>query len=169
MALLRQCILLALICVAIPAVSADEGPPQFLEARPACLVTDRGAVHLKLERATTDRQRRIGLMERKSLPPERGMVFLYEDQRSANAGFWMYRTRIPLDIAWLDEQGVIINTDTMTPCTTPSAILCPTWEPGVSHRMVLEVNAGFFEENHVDKGDKLILNPKDHKECQTGV
>ncbi|MGM0569111.1 DUF192 domain-containing protein [Marinobacter sp.] len=153
------------LCLLATASLADEVPPQHLPSREACLITSEGPVPVMLEHAVTPEQRRWGLMERENLPARAGMLFYYDSDRPASAGFWMYRTRIPLDIAWLDEDGVILATDTMTPCETDQARNCPTWPAGVPHRNVLEMNAGFFERHHVGTGDKLLADLNDNKPC----
>ncbi|WP_417547972.1 DUF192 domain-containing protein [Marinobacter segnicrescens] len=149
----------------VAASFARSSPPQHLESWEACLITSERTVPITLEHAVTAEQRRWGLMERQSLPARAGMLFFYDSDRPATAGFWMYRTRIPLDIAWLDEDGVILAMDTMTPCETDQARDCPTWPAGVPHRNVLEMNAGFFEKHHVDVGDKLVANLNDNIPC----
>lgn len=144
---------------------ADSAPPQQLDAWEGCLLTSDGPVPVVLEHASTREQHRWGLMERDSLPENAGMLFFYQSERSATAGFWMYRTRIPLDIAWLDENGTILAMDTMTPCDTEQARDCPSWAPGLPHRNVLEMNAGFFRKHHVETGDKLVADLNDNKAC----
>lgn len=160
-------LLVPMLMVITPALAEPSAPPQFLDAYQACLVTDSEAIPVQLEQATKPEQHRYGLMERQSLPDNAGMVFFYPSERGADAGFWMYRTRIPLDIAWLDDKGVILAMDTMTPCDTESARNCPTWSPGTPHRHVLEMNAGFFDKHHVNVGDKLVINLNDNAPCPT--
>ncbi|MCK7543063.1 DUF192 domain-containing protein [Marinobacter bryozoorum] len=140
-------------------------PPQQLDAWESCLETSEGPVPVTLEHAATNEQRRWGLMERPILPANGGMLFFYDSQRPGSAGFWMYRTRIALDIAWLDKDGVIVAMDTMTPCDTERARDCPTWKPGVPHQNVLEMNAGFFEKHHVDVGDNLVASLEENTPC----
>lgn len=157
--------LLLQILVVTPAPAEPSAPPQFLETYQACLITESDAIPVQLEQATEPMERRYGLMERKSLPENAGMLFVYPAERGADAGFWMYRTRIPLDIAWLDGNGFILAMDTMLPCETEVARNCPSWSPGVPHRHVLEMNAGFFDDNHVGVGDKLVVNLNDDTPC----
>lgn len=158
-------LILPMLVIAAPALAEPSAPPQSLDRYQACLVTDSGAIPVQLEQATTPEEHRYGLMERHSLPEDSGMLFVYPSERGANAGFWMYRTRIPLDIAWLDDNGVILATDTMVPCDTESARNCPSWSPGIRHRHVLEMNAGFFTSNTVTVGDRLIVNLNDNTDC----
>lgn len=162
----RRTTWISVLLLAAPMAMAEPAPPpQFLEAYDACLVTDSNAIPVALEQAREAHQHRLGLMERTALPDNGGMLFIYPQDRDPGAGFWMYQTRIPLDIAWLDKDGVIVAMDTMEPCETESASQCPSWTPGVPHRNVLEMNAGFFQANQVDIGDKLVAHPKDNAPC----
>ncbi|GGY67500.1 DUF192 domain-containing protein [Marinobacter zhanjiangensis] len=158
-------VLLPVLFIGGPALAGSSAPPQTLESYQACLVTGSDAIPVQLEQATSPVEHRYGLMERESLPEDAGMLFVYPAERDANAGFWMYRTRIPLDIAWLDDDGVILAMDTMTPCKTESARNCPSWAPGVRHRHVLEMNAGFFADHSVAVGDRLVANLNDNITC----
>lgn len=107
---------------------------------------------LQVELARTAAERRKGLMERDSLDPDAGMLFVYQTLQSSQSGFWMYRTRIPLDIAFIDGQGRIAALHTMQPCTSPSPADCPATLAGVEYRAALEVNAGYFEAHGIGAG-----------------
>ncbi|MFW5823655.1 MAG: DUF192 domain-containing protein [Marinobacter sp.] len=154
-----------LLMLATLAACARATPPQFLESYQGCLVTGSEQIAVELEHAVTPGQRRLGLMERTSLPEHGGMLFFYQSRRPGSAGFWMHRTRIPLDIAWLDGDGQILALDTMEPCDTENASECPSWSPGVPYRQVLEMNAGFFEKAGVAVGDRLVAHLNDNKRC----
>jgi uncharacterized membrane protein (UPF0127 family) len=112
---------------------------------------------LLVELATDDTQRSMGLMERRHLADSAGMLFVYDRNQPGTAGFWMYRTRIPLDIAFLDSAGVIRSIRAMTPCTTDIVDGCPTYAPDVPYRFALEMNAGFFTRHRLAPGDTLRL------------
>ena len=96
-------------------------------------------------------------MERRTLAEDAGMLFVYPDTQPANAGFWMHRTRIPLDIAFVDDSGVIRAIRGMEPCTTELADGCPTYEPGTPYRAALEANRGFFAQHGIRVGDRVLL------------
>ena len=113
------------------------------------------AYDLTVEIARTPEERRIGLMDRDSLAPKRGMLFVFREDRPANSGFWMYRTLIPLDIAYLDAAGTIVSIRNMNPCPPSRGTNCPSYEPGAEYRYALEVNIGYFEDRDILVGGKV--------------
>jgi uncharacterized membrane protein (UPF0127 family) len=121
------------------------------------LATTRDTVPLALELALTTDQERLGLMERRHLAERAGMLFVYDSTQPPNAGFWMYRTRIPLDIAFLDSAGVVRSTRAMVPCPTTMPQGCPTYEPDAPYRYALEVNAGSLARWGVASGARLMV------------
>ena len=114
-------------------------------------------LRLALELAVSPEQKSMGLMERRRLADDAGMLFVYDSIQPADAGFWMYRTRIPLDIAFLDSAGVIRAVRSMTPCAATIAQGCPTYTPDVPYQFALEVNAGYFARHGVGVGDSVLL------------
>lgn len=121
------------------------------------LVSKADTIPLVVELARTTSQKTMGLMERTQLPENAGMLFLYDGDQPGSAGYWMFRTKIPLDIAFIDAGGVIRAIRNMVPCTTATAAQCPTYNPDVPYRATLEVNAGFFAKKKVGLGDRVIL------------
>ena len=122
------------------------------------IVTGNDTVALLVEVARTAEQKTQGLMERQSLRDSTGMLFVYSSNQAADAGFWMYRTRIPLDIAFADSMGVIVAVLQMEPCTARLAAGCPTYAPGAEYRYALEVNRGFFARHQVKPGSRILLS-----------
>ena len=121
------------------------------------IVSRTDTIPLVVELARTAEQRTMGLMERTQLADSAGMLFLYGDLQPETAGFWMFRTKIPLDIAFVDSAGVIRSIKNMVPCQTATAVNCPTYQPGVKYRAALEVAAGFFQRRNVALGDRVLL------------
>lgn len=136
----------------------DGGRVMAFGTREVRIVTDADTVVVKAEVAASAEQRTMGLMERVSLAADSGMLFTYETDQPVNSGFWMFRTRIPLDIAFADSTGTIRAILTMEPCKASLAAGCPTYNPGVSYRYALEVNAGFFARRGVVVGSRMLLN-----------
>ncbi len=89
-----------------------------------------------------------GLRWRKSLPENRGMLFVYTDEEPRS--FTMEDTLIPLSIAFMDSEGRIVDIQDME----PSKEGYDSAEPA---QYALEVNQGFFEERGVEVGDRAEL------------
>lgn len=149
--------LLLIACGEKPLYSGDEHilPLDSVDVR---IASGRDTVVVRVELAVTSDQRTLGLMERRRLSPNAGMLFVYDSTQAADAGFWMYRTRIPLDIAFIDSTGSITVILGMVPCETTVPEGCPTYPPRVPYRFALEVNAGFFQAHAITVGAKLILS-----------
>jgi len=101
---------------------------------------------LQVELAITDAQKARGLMYRREMPDNNGMLFIYESP--APAAYWMKNTFLPLSIAFIGADRRIINMTDMAPNnstrTYPSRGPC---------QYVLEVNQGWFERHGVKEGD----------------
>jgi uncharacterized membrane protein (UPF0127 family) len=119
------------------------------------LTSARGTTALHVELATSEAQQRMGLMERRHLAPDAGMLFVFDSTQPPEAGFWMYRTRIPLDIAYIDSAGVVRATRAMAPCTAELIEGCPAYSPGVPYRYALEVNGGYFTRHGIANGARI--------------
>ncbi|MBZ0329512.1 DUF192 domain-containing protein [Halomonas sp. ANAO-440] len=127
-----------------------------LERQPVRIVADGEVFRLEVEMARTADERRTGLMDRDSLAPEAGMLFLYERIQPPQSGFWMYRTRIPLDIAFIDARGRIATIHTMEPCLSDNPRECPATLAGAPYQAALEVNAGYFAEHGIEAGACVV-------------
>lgn len=110
---------------------------------------DVGGVTVTAEIADTPALRERGLMERDSLPENHGMLFVYPDEQRRS--FWMRNTPIALDIAFADRNGTIINIETMRPNDDTSH-----YSDGPM-MYALEMEAGWFEANGVEAGDRIGL------------
>jgi uncharacterized membrane protein (UPF0127 family) len=119
--------------------------------------TAAGSHLLRVEVADRDDLRARGLMERISMDDDAGMVFLYDDMQPGSAGFWMYRTRIPLDIAFFDGAGRIVSIRQMDPCASPDPGRCPSYAPDATYFGALEVNRGWLTRNGVAVGDRIVV------------
>jgi uncharacterized membrane protein (UPF0127 family) len=119
------------------------------------IITGGDTVRITAEVADDLDGRQYGLMERPSLPPDHGMVFVYPATQDSTGAFYMYRTLIPLDIAFLDTEGRILSIRAMAPCESPNPRLCRRYGPGVPFRAALEVNRGFFDRHGIEVGDRV--------------
>lgn len=106
---------------------------------------------INAEVASTTSQREQGLMYRKKMAANDGMLFDF----GAPAGvcMWMKNTYIPLSVAFIDQDGVIVNIEDMQPMTT------------LSHcakkpvRYALEMNQGWFKQKNAGPGSKITKLP----------
>jgi hypothetical protein len=127
--------------------------PLFLVAAPAVAqnlpVTQLSAgMHLiRAEVAADFGSRSQGLMHRKSLAPNAGMLFVFDE--AAPHCMWMKNTYIPLSVAFIDAQGVIINIADMTPHSEQSHCAA---RPAV---YALEMTQGWFAQRGIKAGAKL--------------
>jgi len=112
------------------------------------LHTARGEVPVSVEIAATPERRSLGLMYRKELGANAGMLFIFD--RSEPLTFWMKNTVLPLDMIFIgeDKRVVGIVKDAAPFTTTPRGVAAPS-------RYVLEVNAGFSDAHGVARGDQV--------------
>lgn len=114
------------------------------------VIATRDAQHVfTIEIARTPAEMERGLMYRDRLGADRGMLFLYEDDREVT--FWMKNTLIPLDLIFADASGLIVGiAERAVPLSTQ---LIPSHVPV---RAVLEVNGGTAERLRIHVGDRLL-------------
>jgi uncharacterized membrane protein (UPF0127 family) len=106
-----------------------------------------GIHNIQAELAQTPDERSTGLMFRTSMGPNDGMLFAFG--QAAQQCFWMKNTLLPLSVAFVDDEGTIVNIDDMKPQTLDSH--CST-KPV---RFVLEMNQGWFAKRGIKAGAKL--------------
>jgi uncharacterized membrane protein (UPF0127 family) len=106
-----------------------------------------GMHNIKAEVAQTEEEHEIGLMFRTSMGSNEGMIFVFE--RPGRQCFWMKNTLIPLAVAFVADDGSIVNLDEMKPQTlNPHCSTKPV-------RFVLEMNTGWFAKRGIKDGFKL--------------
>jgi uncharacterized protein len=153
------CVVLGIACSAsrdVPAADPYAHLLAFDTAR-VRLISDADTATLAVELAESNDQQTMGLMERRALPADAGMLFLYSTVQPESSAFWMFRTRIPLDIAFIDSTGVIRTMQTMAPCPSVLVQGCPSYPAGARYIAALEVNAGYFARRHVRVGNRMVL------------
>lgn len=100
-----------------------------------------------VEVARTPAERALGLMDRKHLGKEEGMLFIFEEE--GYHSFWMKNTLIPLSIAFINKEGRIIKITDMKPLTLNSH------SPPQPVLYALEMNQGWFTKNKIKVGDVM--------------
>jgi uncharacterized membrane protein (UPF0127 family) len=110
-----------------------------------------GMYAITAEVAQTDEQRQMGLMLRPSMAPHEGMLFVFDDE--AVHCFWMKNTLLPLSIAFIADDGRIVDIIDMKPKSEQSN--CPSR----AVRYALEMNKGWFAQRAIKPGFKLAGAP----------
>ncbi|OGG44019.1 hypothetical protein A2841_04050 [Candidatus Kaiserbacteria bacterium RIFCSPHIGHO2_01_FULL_48_10] len=112
-----------------------------------------GGVPVSVEVVATDASRRQGLSGRENLPKGEGMLFVFD--APGRYPFWMKDTQFPIDILWLDANGVIVYVEKeVSPATYPKQFI-----PTQDALYVLEVSAGFIEQHNLIQGSKVNIPP----------
>lgn len=124
--------------------SAQDGSPQMNLRR-----TDltAGMYRIDTQLAVTPQQREIGLMFRKEMPQQEGMLFVFE--QAGVQCFWMRNTLLPLTAAFVADDGTIVNLADMKPQSDDSHCSAKPV------RFVLEMNQGWFAKRGIKAGAKL--------------
>lgn len=108
---------------------------------------------IEVEIAANQQQRETGLMNRQSLPVNKGMLFVYNDQ--ALRGVWMKNTLLPLDVLFLNHKAEIVAMlPDLQPCRQNP---CPIYSSQLPATYMLEVNAGFINNHQLKIGQALGL------------
>ena len=133
---------------------ALQAQPSQAQTAPQSLPTltlNAGIHNITAELAQSEEQRATGLMFRETMQPNHGMLFAFE--RAGQQCFWMKNTLLPLDIAFVADDGTIVNVDRMKPQTLdPHCSSQPV-------RFVLEMNEGWFAKRGISAGSKLKGKP----------
>jgi uncharacterized membrane protein (UPF0127 family) len=123
------------------------------ETRCTLTVIDRAGrpVPLAVEIARTDAERGRGLMFRKTLAADSGMLFVFE--REQPLSFWMKSTYIPLSIAFIDKYGIIREMYDMKPLDETLS-----YPSRYMSMYALEVNRGWFARRNIAVGSRIVLD-----------
>lgn len=133
-------------CLMFPAALALAIPAAARAQMPEIPLVINGH-RLTVEVAESDESRMQGLMHRRILPANRGMLFVFREV--ARHAMWMMNTHIPLSVAFLDEHGLIINIADMRPHTRDAhAATKPA-------KYALEVNQGWFTKHGIKPGARV--------------
>ncbi len=125
------------------AAAAQEGPQ--LDLPRVKLTTGMHVIDAQV--ASSPEQRMTGLMFRQEMPQHEGMLFVFE--YASQQCFWMRNTLLPLAVAFVADDGTIVNIDEMQPQTLNSHCSAKPV------RYVLEMNKGWFSKKGIKAGTKL--------------
>ncbi|GAA0559548.1 DUF192 domain-containing protein [Chitinophaga japonensis] len=134
------------------ALVADNGP-QFKKEGELYFIskTSQDTIRkINIELAESDDERAQGLMNRKSMTDDQGMLFIFSEAEEQS--FWMKNTYISLDIIYVDENKEIVSIQKYaTPLSEESL---PSFKKAM---YVVEVNAGFCDKYHIAYGDRIAF------------
>ena len=107
-----------------------------------------------VELVATPYERARGLMFRKHMDPDSGMLFIFEEEDEYP--FWMKNTLIPLDMIWINkDREVVFIGKNVQPCESG---ICPMINPGKKAMYVLELNGGVSDKIGLSVGDKVTFD-----------
>jgi uncharacterized membrane protein (UPF0127 family) len=109
-----------------------------------------GKTPLRVEVAVTLEKQERGLMFRQSMPENEGMLFVYKEPQEMS--FWMRNTFIPLDIAFVDADGIILNIHQAKPLDDSIH-----YRSAGAAKYVIETNQGWFSRHGIRPGDKVTF------------
>lgn len=132
-----------------PKCPADpESPAPLREGR--VVFPDAGRFSLTVEVAEKDHERMRGLMYRRAMADDHGMIFRMDSRE--NHTFWMHNTCLSLDMLFIDDDGVIVGIEENAATLDDS-----TYEVSCPSRYVLEVNGGWSRKHGVAPGSRVVL------------
>ena len=126
-----------------------KGQPEIKPLKPLTITTDHGSTRFMVEVAGTGLSRAYGLMCRKTLAADRGMLFVFPAVQPGSA-FWMRNTLIPLDIVYIRPDGEVLSIAANAQPLNEQPI--PAYGPV---RTVLELAAGRAAQLGLNPGDKI--------------
>jgi uncharacterized membrane protein (UPF0127 family) len=143
------CFLVAacLITLQNPAAAAEPSTPANTASFKRIIV---GKTPLRVEVAVTLEKQERGLMFRQSMPENDGMLFVYKEPQEMS--FWMRNTFIPLDIAFVDADGIILNIHQAKPLDDSIH-----YRSAGAAKYVIETNQGWFSRHGIRPGDKVTF------------
>ena len=127
-----------------------QGQAELRPLQPLQIHTDRGVAKLKVEFADTERTREYGLMCRRAVAPDHGMLFDFKHPVDGVA-FWMRNTIIPLDILYIRPDGTVLSIARNVPALDETPV-----PSGGRIRAVLELASGRAAQLGILPGDRIV-------------
>lgn len=135
-------------------VAAQTDPAGMPQSLPLSAFFAASGQTVRLEVAQTPLQQEIGLMFRRSLAADRGMLFPFDPPRPVQ--FWMRNTLIPLDMVFLLNGRIRAIEAYVPPCTTP---VCPTYGTAADVNQVIELPGGRAAALGLAVGQQIGIQP----------
>ncbi len=132
-----------LVALCLPLTATAQDGPQKL----AAITLNAGMHNIRAEVARTPGQHQIGLMHRTEMAANEGMLFVFEGH--TERCFWMKNTPLRLSIAFLADDGTVVNLADMQPQSLESHC------SGKPVRYALEMNHGWFAKRGIKAGSKI--------------
>jgi len=126
------------------------GQPEIKPLQPLEIATSKGPAKFMVEFADTEKTREYGLMCRKLVAPDRGMLFDFKGPVD-NVAFWMRNTLIPLDIIYIRPDGTVLSIARNVPPLNESPV-----PAGGRIRAVLELASGRAAQLGILPGDRIV-------------
>lgn len=147
-------LLLAVVLAAAMALSGCGSNPNVTDEIGITIVTFPNGARINAETMRDDIELIKGMMFRETMPANRGMLFVHPEENIFH--YWMYQTKIPLDIIWMDHDRRIVEMSLDTPpCKSTAAKDCTNYGGNYKSKFALEVNAGIAKKNGLKVGDTL--------------
>lgn len=124
-------------------------PPQLATTK--VVFPEAGDTTVTVEIARTNSEHARGLMYRKSLAEDHGMIFVFD--KPSIQRFWMHNTCLPLDMLFVDEEGFVVGIEENTTTMSDATFSVPC-----ASTYVIEVNAGFCRQHRIRAGQKVVLS-----------
>jgi uncharacterized protein len=147
----RRGLLMAALTLAVSSVAAPAHAQAAPQAKLPTVQLSAGMHNIVAEVASTPLQRQVGMMMRTQMAPHEGMLFVFDEP--TRQCFWMRNTLLPLSIAFITDDGHIVNLAEMKPQTDDSHC------SDKPVRYVLEMNTGWFSKRGIKAGDRLRGKP----------
>ncbi|MGB0910866.1 MAG: DUF192 domain-containing protein [Nitrospirales bacterium] len=121
----------------------------------ATINTPKGSV-ISAEIANTPAKRSQGLMFRKDMPHDHGMLFVFN--KSDHWTFWMKNTKMSLDILWIDSSEKVVHIEPNVSICTRTDEGCPRYHTPKESLYVLELKAGMAQHFEITVGSELKIH-----------
>ncbi|WP_019218602.1 DUF192 domain-containing protein [Bartonella florencae] len=156
-------IILALFCILEVSVAVAKKPMEIpVHPVPLKIQTKQGVISYRVEIAFTPSQAAAGLMYRTNFPRDRAMIFRNQASNDEQKMFmWMANTPLPLDMIFLNAEGIIVSIVEKTSPFSTDVI-----SSRVPATFVIEVNAGEVSEKKIEKGQRF-LHPEICGKCES--